>query len=118
MHPLCSRPVDACACVRFNIQVHYLLEQLVVLIESSSSNQVQLCKHRLIRVLLNEFQEVLKVQWARRRRVRPHSARERAPPGPTALSCRPVAHRARESVPPGAPVAHSPREHVHIVQRS
>ena len=42
-------------------QVHYLLEQLVVLIESSSSNQVQLCKHRVIRVLLNEFQEVLKV---------------------------------------------------------
>ena len=64
MHAHCSRRVHACACVRFNIQVHYLLEQLVVLIESSSSNQVQLCKHRQIRVLLNEFQEVLKVKWA------------------------------------------------------
>ena len=41
-------------------QVNFLLEQLTALIESSNANQSRLCERRLIRVLLNEFQDVLK----------------------------------------------------------
>jgi len=42
-------------------QINYMLEQLAVLIESSVNNQAMLCRQRLIRVILVEFQNILTV---------------------------------------------------------
>jgi len=39
-----------------------VLEQLAVLIESSVNNQAMLCRQRLIRVILVEFQDILTVR--------------------------------------------------------